>query len=157
MDELLGSDLAIQMLGWLTGTNVVLHSGTLRLFTNPTIVAPTTVLGDFVECSAPGYAGVPFAAMTWQLIPSVQEAYSAADPVQIAFSGPGSPGQTIYGHYITDSAGLNYWWGATWAAPYVIPSGGGAVNVAELIAFGPLLGGSLPAGPRMGLRSRQPL
>jgi hypothetical protein len=109
----------------------------LHLFSGYT-AAPNwnSVPTDFTECTAPGYAAVTLTPASWVgTVPGVTRLYTYP-PFTITFTGPGSPGQTIYGHWVEDGSGAHQViWGQLWAVPFVIPSVGGAVVISPTITL----------------------
>lgn len=120
-------DLLARFITGLAGTPPTLE---LHLFVAPWNMAPDTTAANLVECSAPGYAAIPLTPANW-VGSTVNGVATYTYPVlPFTFTGQGSPAQTIYGHWIGDSATGNVLWGQTWLSPYAIPSGGSTIYLA---------------------------
>ena len=115
---------------FVTGLTITPPSLELHLFVNQWNMSPDAIAGNFVECSAPGYAPVPLLPANWTGSTVNGVATYQYPTVAFNFTSAGSPAQTIYGHWIGDSVTGNVLWGQTWLAPYVIPAGGSTIYLA---------------------------
>jgi hypothetical protein len=97
----------------------------LRLFTNNVTPTLSTVPGDLTECAITGYAAITLVSGSWTI--SGTAPVKATYPIQnfnLTASG------TIYGYYVTDSAGTNFYWGEKGAgAPFTFGSSGGTMSI----------------------------
>lgn len=130
MPDILSEDLITRMAKFALGITGTLPTLELRLFVNnAALVDCTYLITDFVECTAPGYAAEALVAGDWS--GALVSCAAEWDYPQITFTltGPGVPGQTIYGHYLVDTTAVDWWWAGLWTTPFVIPAGGGEVKV----------------------------
>lgn len=100
-----------------------------HLFVNNVTVSYATVIGDLTECTAPGYASQAAPDAGWSGSVSAGVANYTHPDLTFSMTGPGSPAQTVYGHWAEDSTTGDILWAQTWATPFAIPAGGGAVVV----------------------------
>lgn len=107
-----------------TGPTLVFH-----LFVNNWEVGCTDILSDYTECTAPGYASQAADSAHWTGSTVSCVAGYTHPNLTFTFTGPGSPGQTIYGHWVGDVGTSRVFWAQSWATPYVIPAGGGSVVI----------------------------
>jgi len=104
----------------------------LDLFVNDEDFACDTASSDLTICSAPGYEAVSAPFSDWVVTVTDCVFTATAGPYYIELTGPGSPGQTIYGHVVHNGewgTGVALAWGLTWATPYVIPSNGATLQI----------------------------
>ncbi len=103
----------------------------LRLFTAPTTVSQTRVIGDFTEATFAGYAGAALTTTTWAtatLNGHVAESTYGAN-VTFTRSTTGAP-QSIYGWYITDPAKVWLFACALFASgPFTVTNSGDSITV----------------------------
>lgn len=85
----------------------------------------TDTLGNYVECSAGGYARIPLVGANWTGSASSGIADYQYPTIAFTFNDNGG-GQTVYGYGIVDGGG-NVVWAELFATPYAIPSAGGAL------------------------------
>jgi len=95
----------------------------------PSTIDCDTVIADFVEITAPGYASVALNEANWTLSDSSCTVTGTYPQFTISFTGPGSPVQTVYGYWVQDDTTADFWWGDYLASPYLIPAGSSAINV----------------------------
>lgn len=122
-----GIDLLAKFILGLTNTppSLVLH-----LFVNQWNLANNTVAANLVECTVPGYAAIPLIPANWVGSTTNGVGTYTYPVLSFTFTGPGSPAQTIYGHWIGDSVTGNVLWGFTWPNPYAIPASGSTIYLA---------------------------
>jgi hypothetical protein len=122
------NDAAIDRLArWILGIADVEPAPVLHLFVQPWNVTADTTVSQLTECTAPGYSPVVLTPSLWVGSTSQGVALYQYPTVPFIFTGPGSPTQTIYGHWIEDSVTGDLLWGLTWLAPYPIPSIGSTI------------------------------
>lgn len=98
----------------------------LKLYTNDITPDEDTVVGDFTEAVAAGYAAISLAKVDWTIATSV--GVTTAEQPQKTFTLTGA--STDYGYYITDEAGTGLLWAERFSdAPHTLPSGGGTEKV----------------------------
>lgn len=97
------------------------------LFVTTATITCETVIGDLTECTAPGYSRQSASAGGWTGSTSTCVATYTHPDLTFSMTGPGSPGQTIYGHFAWDSANSVLLWVQLWASTFVLPSGSSAV------------------------------
>lgn len=130
MADYISEALISRMAEWVLGIDGTLPTLRLCLFVNNIIITDcTNVISDFTQCSAPGYAGVDLVPGNWvgAITSCVED--DVYPTITYTLTGPGAPPQTIYGHYLIDTAAGDLWWSATWGTPFAIPGGGGQVKV----------------------------
>jgi hypothetical protein len=101
----------------------------LILYTNAYNCSEGSTVGSFTECAVAGYAAIPLASGSWNVttstnITTVNYALQAFNPTTAV---------TCYGYCVTNSAKSVLLWAetfnATTSSPYVLPAGGGTINV----------------------------
>lgn len=102
----------------------------LHLFAAPWNFACDTVLANLTECTAPGYLPVALSAGGWNGGTAECISAFAYSAVPFVFTGPGVPGEIIYGHWIGDALSGDVLWGQSWTVPYTIPAAGGTIYLA---------------------------
>jgi hypothetical protein len=107
----------------------------LRLFYNPLIVVPSTIVASFSEVDAPGYSSVTLDNTLWAFVDGNNLSTASYPPISFSLTGVGANAVTIYGHYVTGgppfpALPLNWYWGATWSTPLQIPITGITLSVA---------------------------
>lgn len=95
-----------------------------KLYSNNVTLSPTTILSDLTELSGvSGYSGITQSASDFTLTGvSANKGYALAPPISWTL---GSSGSTIYGYYVTDTAGSGLLAVAAFDSPLII--GGGIV------------------------------
>jgi len=83
-------------------------SPTIRLFTNPVTIGPSSVAADFLEATFPGYAAVLSSGWTFPSSEATGRAATSANQVLFTRASNGSPAQ-IYGYFVTDGMGNLLW------------------------------------------------
>lgn len=94
----------------------------LGLFVNNITPTAGNVLADFTECSAPGYARVSLTPGNWTGSTTLGVADYLYPTITFAITGPGTPGQTVYGHFVLDPSASVWWWAQVWTTAWVIPA-----------------------------------
>jgi len=98
----------------------------LKLFTNDYTPVEGSVVGDFTEAVAAGYAAIDLAKADWT-VETDGGVTTAAQP-QKTFTLTAA--SEDYGYYITDIAGTGLLWAERFTdAPHSIPSGGGTEKI----------------------------
>jgi len=120
-------DLVSRFVLGLTSTPPSLE---VHLFVNQWNFASDTTIANLVECDAPGYAAVPLTPANWTGSTTGGVSTYTYPVLAFNFTGQGVPPQTVYGHWIGDSASGDVLWGLTWPAPYVIPAAGSTIYLA---------------------------
>lgn len=99
----------------------------LRLYTNEVdLYAEAFSAISFTEASAPGYVAVTLTGSNWS-VTTTSGISTAAYATSVTFNF--SAAQTLYGYYVTDSAGVVLWAERFPSAPFTLPAGGGEVVV----------------------------
>ena len=108
-------------------TNVKLH-----LFKNDYTPVEGSVVADFTECTADGYAAIELTDSSFTAESSA--GVTTAEYEQQTFTLTGA--STDYGYYITNNAGTQVLWAERFSdAPHSIPSGGGTEKITVKIAL----------------------
>ena len=116
-----GDVLALnRLLNVASTADVVCH-----LFSNSYSPQKTDTVSSYTECSAAGYAAITCTGASW-VVATVSSVTTASYPA-ITFNFTGA--QTVYGYYITDSAGTTLLLAEAFPTALAIPSGGGSVTV----------------------------
>lgn len=102
----------------------------LRLYTNNYTPIEGSVVGDFTDATAAGYAAKTLTGSSWT-ISTVGNVSTAAYAEQtFTFTA----GETCYGYFVTNAADDKVLWAELFTdGPYVIPAGGGDINVTPKI------------------------
>ncbi|MGH3526752.1 MAG: hypothetical protein ACRDQ6_05505 [Pseudonocardiaceae bacterium] len=129
MSDVLNNAAIDRLARWILGLAGAAPTLQLRLYSTNVVPTPTTVEADFTEVSAPGYRPVNFAPGNWTGSTVAGIAVYNYPVIAIAFTGPGSPGQTVFGSWVRDSATGQVLWARLWDAPYTIPPPGGTIYV----------------------------
>jgi hypothetical protein len=130
MADVLGINLLKRKSQFALGNSGAPPTLVLKLFVNDIgTITCLNVPGDFTECTAPGYEAYSFSPTDWTDVTVGCVAEYQHDIVVFNFSGPGTPGQTIYGHYVIDSTAGQLWWAQAYDTPIVLPAGAYALNV----------------------------
>lgn len=94
----------------------------LHLFVNNYTPVVGSTSSDFTECTAPGYAAIDLPASGWTGSTTAGVASYSHATATFAITGPGSPGQTVYGHYIEDATTGDVISAQLWSTAWVIPA-----------------------------------
>jgi hypothetical protein len=129
MADVVNTDLISRAALWTLGINNALPNLELRLFVNNITVTCETVLGDFVQCFAPGYNNVALVPGNWDGSTADCVANYAYPQITFTFTGQGDPPNIVYGHYLVDVDTDDIWWAQNWTTPFEIPEGGGTAKV----------------------------
>ena len=98
----------------------------LRLFTNDYTPVEGSVVANFTEAVAAGYAAIELAGASWTVASSV--GVTTAEYAEQTFTFTAA--STNYGYYITNNAGTQVLWAERFSdAPHTIPSGGGTEKI----------------------------
>jgi hypothetical protein len=99
----------------------------LRLYSNNITPSNTTVLGGITETTAAGYTPITLTGSSWTI--STSAGVTTASYAQQTFSF--TTGVSIYGYYVTTQGGSPQllWAERFTASPYVLPSGGGEIEI----------------------------
>lgn len=98
----------------------------LKLFTNDYTPVEGSLVGDFTECVAAGYAAIDLAKADWTI--ETAAGVTTAEQPQKTFTLTAA--SEDYGYYITDIAGTGLLWAERFTdAPHSIPSGGGTEKI----------------------------
>lgn len=106
----------------------------LRLYTAITgTLDEDTVIGDFTECAASGYAAITLTGASWTVgIVSgnlVQASYAEQSFTMTATT-------TVVGYYVTNNSGSKVLWAEAFSGgSYTLPSGGGTIAVTPKITL----------------------
>lgn len=111
--------------------------GTLRLFTAPTTVSQTRVIGDFTEATFPGYAGVALTPATWAAAADSAHVASSLYGATVTFTRSSTgAAQTVYGWYLTDAGNTKLYACALFASgPYTVTNNGDAISVVPTLTY----------------------
>jgi len=101
----------------------------LRLYTNSLTPVEGTVVGDFTEATAAGYAAKTLAEGSWTV--AVAGGISDATFAQQTFTFTAA--ETVEGYFITDVGATEVLWAEKFAAPANVPSGGGTIKITPKI------------------------
>lgn len=98
----------------------------LKLYTNDYTPVEGSVVGNFTEATAAGYAAIVLAGASWTIATSV--GVTTAEYAQQTFTLTAA--STNYGYYITNNDGSQVLWAERFSdAPHTIPSGGGTEKI----------------------------
>ena len=104
----------------------------LHLYKNDYTPVEGSVVGDFTECTADGYAAKELTGTSFTVGNS--GGTTTAEYAQQTFTLTGT--STDYGYYITNNAGTQVLWAERFSdAPHSIPSGGGTEKVTVKITL----------------------
>lgn len=118
-----------EMAKWAIGQISTANLLTLCLYVNNHTLVVGDTIASLTECTAPGYVEQALTSGSWTGSTTGGLATYTYPPVSFNLTGPGSPGQTIYGHFYRQGSGGALLWGQTWSSPYVIPSGGAVIQI----------------------------
>ncbi len=84
----------------------------MHLFTNDYNPVPGSVIGDYVECSFPGYSAQPIVNADWGTVAMAAHVASMTNATWCEFvaDASGFTSELARGYYVTDSLG-DYLWG----------------------------------------------
>lgn len=98
----------------------------LKLFTNDYTPVEGSLIANFTEAVAAGYAAIALAKVDWTI--ATATGVTTAEQPQKTFTLTAA--STDYGYYITDVAGTGLLWAERFSdAPHSIPSGGGTEKI----------------------------
>jgi len=102
----------------------------LKLYSNNYTPVEGSAIASFTECTASGYAAKTLAGATWTITTSAGTTQAVYAEQTFTFTAA----QTVYGYFVTDTAGTGLLWAELFTgAPFNIPSGGGSVKVTPRI------------------------
>lgn len=105
---------------------VTYEGSKLILYTNNYVCTETSVIGDFTECAVAGYAQASLASGSWNVTTTTN--ITTVNYAQQTFSP--TTAVSVYGYAVTNSAKSIVLWAEQFTgAPFVIPAGGGTINV----------------------------
>jgi hypothetical protein len=117
------------MLNALTAatTSAIMAGAECHLYTNPAPVSPNSLITDFQEATFNGYAKQPLPAF---LGPFNGDSNNMLVQQDVTFSASGAlvASQSIYGVFITDTAGAVLWAAEAFPAPVQIVNAGDFVT-----------------------------
>jgi hypothetical protein len=119
----------------LVGVAGELNGAKLKLFTNDFQPVPTSVVGDFTEATQTGYAAT---TITWGT-PYVNDSGWAevlSQLITTIFSAGLAEGGTIYGYYLTNTAGSTLLLSERLDNPIAITRDGQAIDIVARYVFG---------------------
>lgn len=97
----------------------------LHLYANNYTPVEGSAIANFTECTAAGYAAKTLAGASWSI--ATTSGTSEASYAEQTFTFTAA--QTVYGYFVTNSAGTVLLWAELFTgAPFNIPSGGGSVK-----------------------------
>lgn len=130
MADIINTGLIGTAYDWMTGQSPF-SDPVLRfyLFVNNFTVDCDTVDSDLTKCTAPGYADQVLTPTSWS--DSITSCVLSADypTFNFSFTGPGTPGQTIYGYALSSDTYSAIWWANNLPSPYVLPPGASVIEV----------------------------
>ena len=98
----------------------------LRLYTNDYTPVEGSVVGDFTEATAAGYAAITLTGASWTI--ATATGVTTATYAQQTFTLTAA--STDYGYYVTNNAGTQVLWAERFSdAPHSIPSDGGTEKI----------------------------
>lgn len=154
MIDYVGTNWLQNLAKWSLGNAPSTPGVSLRLFVNNVTISCSTAFAALTQCTAPGYAAITIPYATWGLaVVGCDPVYTL--PVQYwVFSGPGTPGQTIYGHYVVDTAHNQIMWAANWDTPLILPAGAITVAYTAQVTYAQCTTfGAMARGAGVGIRS----
>lgn len=102
----------------------------LHLYSNNYTPVEGSLLANFTECNAAGYAAITLTGASWTVATTTGTTEATYAQQTFTFTAA----QTVYGYYITDSGSTILVWAELFTgAPFNIPSGGGSVKVTPRI------------------------
>ena len=113
---------------FVSGADVKLH-----LFCTDVTPADTDVVGTYTACAGGGYAVKTLTAASWT-VSTVSNIVQAAYAIQVfTFTGSLTTNGTIYGYYVTDSAGTTLLFSEKAAATFTPANNGDTYSVTPTI------------------------
>ena len=98
----------------------------LRLYTNNYTPVEGSVVANFTEANAAGYAAIALTGASWTI--ASDAGVTTAEYAEQTFTFTAA--STDYGYYVTNSAGTQVLWAEKFSdAPHTIPSGGGTEKI----------------------------
>jgi hypothetical protein len=97
----------------------------LILYTNNYTPTEGTTIGSVTECAVAGYAAISLATGSWNITTSTN--ITTANYALQAFTP--TTAVTCYGYGVTNSAKSILLWAEYFGSAYVLPAGGGTINV----------------------------
>ena len=98
----------------------------LEIYTNDYTPVEGSVVADFTEAVAAGYAAIELAGASWTI--TTTTGVTTATYAQQTFTFTAA--STNYGYYITNNDGSRVLWAERFSdAPHTIPSGGGTEKI----------------------------
>ena len=102
----------------------------LRLYTNNETPDEDSVIGDFTDATAAGYAPITLTGATWTVATAAGTTTGSYPQQTFTFTGS----ETVYGYFITNLAVDKLLWAEIFAGgPFNIPGGGGEIKVTPKI------------------------
>jgi hypothetical protein len=98
----------------------------LHLYANDYTASEGTSVGAVTECAVSGYSAVTLTAASWNV--STNTNITTANYAQQTFTL--TTAGSAYGYYVTNAASSTLLWAERFTgAPFVLPAGGGSINV----------------------------
>jgi hypothetical protein len=98
----------------------------LHLYANDLTPSEGTVIGAVTAVGVSGYSAITLAAATWTVTTAANITTANYAQQTFSFTTAGS----AYGYYVTNSANTILLWAERFTgAPFVLPAGGGSINV----------------------------
>lgn len=110
----------------MLATNVVMH-----LYTSNTTPAAADTVATYTEATDGNYAAATLTGGNWSV--SAVAGVGTAEYAQQTFSFGGTA--TVYGYYVTDTAGTTLLWAERFSAASTFGTNGGTVNVTPKITM----------------------
>ena len=110
----------VQMLTWVFANSTIMH-----LFTNDVTPAAGSTVATFTEATDGNYEEKTLTGDNWSI--STVSNVGTAEYAQQTFSFGGTA--TVYGYYVTDSAGTTLLWAERFSAAASFGASGGTINV----------------------------
>lgn len=102
--------------------------------TSPGLPDEDTVLADFTECDASGYAAYTLSTANWGVTTSISGTTTATYNTDAVFTFSAS--QSVYGYYVVDATTPtpNLLWCESFSGgPFVIPGAGGQIQITPTV------------------------
>lgn len=102
----------------------------IHLYANNYTPVEGSIVGNFTECSAAGYAAITLTGASWSIATATGTSEAAYAQQTFTFTAT----QVVYGYYVTNSANTIVLWAELFTGgPFNIPAGGGSVKVTPKI------------------------
>jgi len=102
----------------------------LRLYTNDETPDEDSVIGDFTDAAAAGYAPITLTGASWTIATVTNTTTASYAQQTFTFTGA----ETVYGYFITNSADDTLIYAERFtSAPFEIPSDGGEIRITPTI------------------------